>query len=136
MTRLSIILLILILNYSLYLLIPPAFNYSNAWNSQSHPITGVTVTLRDGSKIEGDLRRNFNLERVIQSADGMNRILSDKQIQLMEIPAFTQGENELFISEIFKNWRSFFLPALLIAFYATGLTILVYFAKQHPTFNS
>jgi len=91
---------------------PVVLVFSSRWESQAHPIRGVTIEFASGQKLTGDLSTDWSGLKVLRTADQVV-IFNRESIAGM---ASTLPRPVDFQPDLLEHWRLVVGPALLLSF--------------------
>lgn len=102
-----------------------ALHFGGIWHSQVHPTPNVEVSFKDGNKAAGSLKRAWNGDRVLITADGLEKRFTDESTNYM---VFSKPKTD---GSFLFRWRTF-LPAILLI--TVGL--LLFFRSSKKLWSS
>jgi len=100
----------------LLLAMGPAVEYGAIWSLRADPIPDVTVRLRDGQVVTGELSRTWSKDWIVRTRNGELQFPEAGGYQSMTFPAPREtGARDTLtaVTTLFARWRSFLPLALL-----------------------
>lgn len=91
-----------------------ALQYGSIWDSQTNPTTGVTVVMKDGEKVSGELRRSWSKDWLLTTDDGTSVVVDSYKSMRVKRPLEPRSFTSM--------WRSW-LPVALISLLAFGFFV-------------
>jgi hypothetical protein len=106
----------LIVLVMLFLGVGPALEYGSVWSLRAHPVPNVTVRLRDGRDVTGDLSRDWSKAWVLRTADGAETRFGERGYESMTFgPRSERHSASSGVAMLFASWRTLAPPGVLCA---------------------
>lgn len=116
---------VIIANVALVVAVHYAVHFGGIWHSQIHPTPNVEVSFKGGSKAIGELKQEWNGDRVLITGDGVEKRFTDDSTNYM---VFTRPKND---HSLLHHWRVF-APAILILAFTIFIAIQPMRKQRQP----